>query len=101
MATYRIRPCARLSGEITVHSAKNAVLPLMCGALLTQARHIDAAMRAAKALEEMADAIEGGMPLDFASVDATSALRALGEITGEDAEEGVLDAVFANFCVGK
>ena len=36
MATYRIRPCARLSGEITVHSAKNAVLPLMCGALLTR-----------------------------------------------------------------
>ncbi|MEE0163119.1 MAG: UDP-N-acetylglucosamine 1-carboxyvinyltransferase [Christensenellales bacterium] len=36
MAIYRIRPCARLSGEITVHSAKNAVLPLMCGALLTR-----------------------------------------------------------------
>ena len=41
------------------------------------------------------------MPLDFASVDATSALRALGEITGEDVEEGIVDVVFANFCVGK
>lgn len=71
------------------------------GALLTQARHIDAAMRAAGALEEMAETIESGMPLDFASVDATSALRALGEITGEDVEEGIVDAVFANFCVGK
>ena len=71
------------------------------GALLTQARHIDAAMRAARALEEMAETIESGMPLDFASVDATSALRALGEITGEDVEEGIVDAVFANFCVGK
>ena len=71
------------------------------GALLTQARHIDAAMRAARALEEMAKTIESGMPLDFASVDATSALRALGEITGEDVEEGIVDAVFANFCVGK
>ena len=71
------------------------------GALLTQARHIDAAMRAAGALEEMVTTIESGMPLDFASVDATSALRALGEITGEDVEEGIVDAVFANFCVGK
>ena len=71
------------------------------GALLTQARHIDAAMRAAGALEEMVKTIESGMPLDFASVDATSALRALGEITGEDVEEGIVDAVFANFCVGK
>lgn len=36
MATYRIRHCERLSGEVTVHSAKNAVLPLLCGALLTR-----------------------------------------------------------------
>ena len=35
MATYRIRHCEQLSGEVTVHSAKNAVLPLMCACLLT------------------------------------------------------------------
>ena len=45
MATYRIRPCARLSGEITVHSAKNAVLPLMCGALLTRETGYSARLR--------------------------------------------------------
>ena len=38
MATYRIRPCARLSGEITVHSAKNAVLPMMAASLLAEGR---------------------------------------------------------------
>ncbi len=36
MATYRIRHCERLSGEVSIHSAKNAVLPLMCAALLTR-----------------------------------------------------------------
>ena len=36
MAIYRIRHCERLSGEVEVHSAKNAVLPLMCAALLTR-----------------------------------------------------------------
>ncbi len=36
MSIYRIHPCDRLSGEVTLHAAKNAVLPLMCGALLTQ-----------------------------------------------------------------
>ncbi|MBQ2952035.1 MAG: UDP-N-acetylglucosamine 1-carboxyvinyltransferase [Clostridia bacterium] len=36
MATYHIRRCGRLSGEISVHAAKNAVLPLMCAGLLTQ-----------------------------------------------------------------
>lgn len=35
MATYRIRHCERLSGEVCIHSAKNAVLPLMCAGLLT------------------------------------------------------------------
>lgn len=71
------------------------------GALLTQARHIDAAMRAADALDAMRATLESGMPLDFANVDALEALRALGEITGVDAAEDVVDAVFANFCVGK
>ncbi|MBE5797902.1 MAG: UDP-N-acetylglucosamine 1-carboxyvinyltransferase [Clostridiales bacterium] len=36
MATYRIRHCERLSGEISIHAAKNAVLPLMCASLLTK-----------------------------------------------------------------
>ena len=35
MATYRIRHCQRLAGEVGVHAAKNAVLPLMCAGLLT------------------------------------------------------------------
>ena len=42
-----------------------------------------------------------GMPVDFAAVDARGALGALGEITGENAEEQVVDEVFRSFCVGK
>lgn len=70
-------------------------------ALFTQARHIDAAHRAAGFLDEMAASLRAGMPVDFAAVDAREALHALGEITGENAEESVVDAVFRNFCVGK
>lgn len=36
MAIYRIQHCERLSGEVSIHSAKNAVLPLMCACLLTR-----------------------------------------------------------------
>ena len=36
MATYRIRHCEQLSGDVSIHSAKNAVLPLMCACLLTR-----------------------------------------------------------------
>jgi len=36
MANYRIRHCERLSGEVSIHTAKNAVLPQMCAGLLTK-----------------------------------------------------------------
>ena len=36
MAIYRIGHCERLSGETHVHSAKNAVLPLLCAGLMTR-----------------------------------------------------------------
>lgn len=36
MATYRIRHCEQLGGEVTVHSAKNAVLPILCASLMTR-----------------------------------------------------------------
>ncbi len=80
---------------------KRAAAALPDSALLTQARHVDAASRAAAALDEMAQSLESGAPVDLAAVDASEALRALGEITGESAEESVVDAVFRNFCVGK
>ncbi|MBO4299599.1 MAG: tRNA uridine-5-carboxymethylaminomethyl(34) synthesis GTPase MnmE [Clostridia bacterium] len=69
--------------------------------LLTQERHIACAKAAAEALQRAVQAIEGGAPLDMASVDLWEARRRLGEITGEDAAKSVIDAVFANFCVGK
>ncbi len=36
MAVYRIRHCERLSGECSVHTSKNAVLPILCASLLTR-----------------------------------------------------------------
>lgn len=36
MAVYRIRHCEHLSGECSVHTSKNAVLPILCASLLTR-----------------------------------------------------------------
>lgn len=36
MATYRIHHSARLSGEVNIHTAKNAVLPILAAGLLTE-----------------------------------------------------------------
>ena len=41
------------------------------------------------------------LPDDLAGYELEEALRALAEITGQDVQEDVVDAVFRNFCVGK
>ena len=68
---------------------------------MTEERHISLALRAAASLNMAASAMEDGQPLDMASIDLWEAIRALGEITGEDATESLITEVFARFCVGK
>jgi len=68
---------------------------------LTTSRHLAAARRAANSLRQAADSLGQGVPLDLAAVDIRDALAALGEITGDEVEERILDEVFSNFCVGK
>ena len=68
---------------------------------MTAQRHIELALRAAEYLESAVSAVEAGMHLDTASIDIMAALSTLGEITGENASEAVIDRVFERFCVGK
>lgn len=68
---------------------------------LSQARHVEAALRACDCLKDAMDAIRDGMPLDMCAVDLSAALDCLGEITGETMNEKVIDEVFSRFCVGK
>lgn len=70
-------------------------------AMLSQARHVETALRSCAALDDACAAIDDGMPLDICAVDLSAALDALGEITGETMNERVIDEVFARFCVGK
>ena len=69
--------------------------------MLSQARHVQAALRACDALGDVQRAIDDGMTLDMCAVDLSAALDALGEITGETMSEQVIGEVFARFCVGK
>jgi tRNA modification GTPase len=68
---------------------------------LTSSRHLAAARRAAESLRKAAECLDSGAPLDMAAVDMRDGLAALGEITGDQVEERLLDQVFATFCVGK
>ena len=69
--------------------------------MLSQARHVQAALRACASLEDAQQALDDGMTPDMCAVDLSAALDALGEITGETMSEQVISEVFARFCVGK
>lgn len=64
-------------------------------------RQAAALTRARAALEQVQVTIAQQMPLDFWTIDLRAAVQALGEITGEDITESVLDRIFSRFCIGK
>ncbi len=68
---------------------------------LTLARHARLAREAALSLQNAARAMAEGLPLDLCAVDLNQALQSLGEITGNNVSEALLDEVFSAFCVGK
>lgn len=59
------------------------------------------AMRAADLLEQAQTAVKAGVTFDAVTVLIEEAIDALLELTGERTTDAVVDAVFANFCVGK
>ena len=67
---------------------------------LTQPRHLEAVRRALGFLRSALATLDTWTP-DMAATDLQAAQAALGEITGDQADEKLLDRVFAEFCVGK
>ena len=69
--------------------------------LVTNARHKDALERALAHTRAAGESLAEGTPEDFVTIDLAAALGALGEITGENAGEDLLDRIFSQFCIGK
>ncbi|MFN9630311.1 MAG: tRNA uridine-5-carboxymethylaminomethyl(34) synthesis GTPase MnmE [Cyanobacteriota bacterium] len=97
--------CA-LSGEGREELA--AALLARCGAtdlqgleMALNSRQRDLAAAAAAAIGRTLEAAEAGLPWDFWTIDLREAIQRLGDITGEEVSEGVLERVFARFCIGK
>ena len=64
-------------------------------------RQADLAQQAADALARSAQVAADGLPWDFWTIDLRQAIHSLGEITGEELTESVLDRIFSRFCIGK
>jgi len=68
---------------------------------LTHQRHIQAVADAKRALEHARDALQHGYSPDLIAVDLRAAWLALGAITGETADETLVQRIFRDFCIGK
>ena len=89
-------------------SALVQALLAQCGSLSEQPllialnqRQSDLAARAAEALQRSEEVAAQGLPWDFWTIDLRQAIQSLGEITGEELTEAVLDRIFSRFCIGK
>jgi tRNA modification GTPase len=69
--------------------------------LITNVRHIDALTQAGQAVQSALQAIDSGLADDFVSMDLGEAYRCLGEITGDTADDDLIEKIFSSFCVGK
>lgn len=69
--------------------------------MITNTRHKQALYRAIDNLKLGLNNLNNNEFLDLISIYVTSGLRALGEITGSELEEDVVNKIFAEFCCGK
>ena len=69
--------------------------------LAVNQRQAAALTKAKTSLEQVLTTIADRLPLDFWTIDLRGAIQALGEITGEEVTESVLDRIFSRFCIGK
>ena len=69
--------------------------------ILTNLRHKQLLDRAIEALERGISQYKAGMPLDCITYDMWQCAGALGEITGEDVSDEIINSIFERFCLGK
>jgi tRNA modification GTPase trmE len=64
-------------------------------------RQAECLQRVVDSLDRVQTSIDNQLPLDFWTIDLRDAIRAVGEITGEEITESLLDQIFSRFCIGK
>ena len=73
------------------------------GEVITQARHHEHLRQCLAFLDQSRDllAADATPPWELVALELGSAIHELGEITGEEVGEAILDRIFGQFCLGK
>jgi tRNA modification GTPase len=108
ISSHPVAAVSALTGQ-GLDNLEQAVLNLVLGGtvrtggeMVTQARHAELLTRAGEALGRARGLLEQAEPpWELAALEVKEALTALGEITGEEVGDAVLDHIFSEFCIGK
>ena len=69
--------------------------------VITNERHKKIIKDAIINLNKSKEALKNNMPIDIIAIGLKDVLTNLGEITGEEASEEIINEIFARFCLGK
>ena len=69
--------------------------------VITNERHKKIIKDAIINLNKSKEALKNNMPIDIIAIGLKDVLTNLGEITGEEASEEIIDEIFSRFCLGK
>jgi tRNA modification GTPase len=102
------RVCVSAQSETGLDTLRAAILDPFAngnahsdGLLITNARHHDLLVRVIEAIASSKDLLEHRASEELILVGLHSALRYLGEITGETTTDEILGQIFSTFCIGK
>lgn len=87
--------------ETIARVALGGAVPAPDATVIDNARHVRALEEAVEALAAARAGLESGAPLDLMCSDLRAAVTALGQITGQDITDDLLDRIFSDFCIGK
>lgn len=79
----------------------NNEIKLNNGVIITNLRHKEQIKKSLESIEKAKNAIMQNMPIDVVSICLKKVLENLGEITGENVTEDIINKIFSKFCLGK
>lgn len=69
--------------------------------IITNERHKNIIKKAINNVEKALDSLNNNMSVDIVAISIKEVLSNLGEITGDEASEEIINEIFARFCLGK
>lgn len=87
--------------EIILTLANVGLITAASSDIAINRRQASVLTKAKTSLKQVQTTITNELPLDFWTIDLRGAIQSLGEITGDDVTESVLERIFNRFCIGK